>query len=107
MVLRVETASNVEKLKKMAKCSPRSGRQNKYSGSQMPVLTPSAAQVPKTNNVACKTTNVTTPTNLPRSKHQRGTGFTRSTVAEEGSRNAGKNPAVHVSAKRTPMVSAT
>src|SRR5690242_18945670 len=88
IVLLDQTASMQEKLKKTAKCSTRTGTHQRYVGSQTPVRIARASQVPSSNTSACDATKTSTPTYLPASKLQRGTGFTRSTLTAPGSRNA-------------------
>src|SRR4051794_36735007 len=94
MVLRVQTASTHEKLKKIAKCSTSTGTHHRYCADHVPVRTPSAAHVPRTNTVAWNATNTSTPTYLPASRLQRGTGLASNTEMEDGSRNVGKKAAV-------------
>src|SRR5262245_31704221 len=91
-VLRVTTASSVEKLKKIAKCSNRTGMHRKYASSQTPVRIASASQVPPTNTVAWNSTKTSTPRYLPINRLQRGTGLASSTEAALGSRKEGKKP---------------
>src|SRR5262249_34834139 len=84
-----------------------SGTANQYAASQTPVLMPMPNHVPATNNTACSATNSTTPMYFPTNSAQRGVGFASSTVTACGSRNVGRNPAVHRSASNTPTVSAS
>src|SRR3954464_11146926 len=107
MVLRVHTASMHEKLKKTANWTTSSGTHSRYRASQVPVRIAKASHVPTTKSSAWAVTNASTPTYLPASRLQRGTGLASSTDTDAGSRNVGRNAAVHTSVSSSPSVPAT
>ncbi len=51
-VLRVQTANSTLNTKKIEKCNSNSGIDSRYVGSQNPVRSPMAVQVPTTNSTA-------------------------------------------------------